>query len=240
MTFKRSTLIFGLAIVCLLILLTFSTFLDVGNSTTANTNQSSAQNRNTNQQRQEDPLVTVVPKDVLAGTPQPLSTDPQIGAANPTVTIVEFGDFECENCATMSPVFAQAVREYPNDVRLVWKDFPLPQKHLFSETAALAARCAQDQDAFWQYHDLLFEQRDTFVLGPWVEIAASLSLDVNTFSACLESKEHTSLIVQGYFIARTFDLEETPAYYVNDTLIVGPKTYDELKVVIEQERSETQ
>lgn len=240
MKIQHPAWIFGIAIVCLLLLLSATSLFDIvfggGQKNTQTTNTNSARNT---ARVTEDPLVTVVPKDVVAGTPQPLSSDPQIGATNPTVTIVEFGDFECEDCATMSPVFAQAVREYPNDVRLVWKDFPLPEKHLFAETAAIAARCAQDQDAFWQYHDALFEQQDTFGVGPWEDIADTLGLKSTEFENCLSTKQHRSLVVQGYFVARTFSLDTAPAYYINDNLVTGVKTYAELKALIETAKTES-
>jgi protein-disulfide isomerase len=135
----------------------------------------------------------------------------------------------------MSPIFAQLVREYPNDVSLVWKDFPLPTVHLFSQTAANAARCAQDQDKFWEYHDALFTAQDTFALNPWADIASDLSMDTGTFNSCLDARTHDALVVQGYFVARTFSLEQAPSYFINGTLVSGKKTYEELKAIVDAE-----
>lgn len=233
---KHSTLLFGLAVICVLFLISFKAIFDIAFSGSTNTNASTNTTKtNGTAALNSDPLVTVVPDDVLAGSPQPLSSDPQIGSNNPMVTIVEFGDFECSDCADMSPVFAQLVRTYPNDVRLVWKDFPLPNTHLFSQTAANAARCAQDQGKFWEYHDTLLEQQDLFALNPWKDIANDLSLNTDTFSACLDNKQHNDLVVQGYFIARTFSLEQAPAYFINGTVYTGKKTYDELKAIVDAE-----
>ncbi len=239
MTSTRSTLFFSLAIVCLLVLLAARLMVDRATSESTSTNANTNASATNSQAVTGDPLVTVVPQDVRAGTPQPLSSDPQIGAAQPTVTIVEFGDFECEACAVMAEVFARLVVNYPNDVRVVWKDFPLPKEHLFSETAALAARCAQDQEAFWEYHDALFAQQKSFVQSPWLDIAESVGLDTSEFSSCLQTKEKKSLVVQGYFIARTFDLQETPAYYINGTLYTGSTTYEELNALVAAEIAKT-
>jgi len=224
---------FGLAVACLVCFVFGKIAVDAFLSTdsTPKTTKNTAVTKNVTPA--EDPLVTVVPKDIVTGTPQPLSSDPQIGAVDPTVTIVEFGDFQCDDCATMSPIFAQIVKDYPKDVRLVWKDFPLPEKHLFAEQAALAARCAQDQGAFWEYHDALFAQQSSFALKPWETIASSLSLKKTAFSDCLAARTHHALIVQGYFVARTFNLDQAPAYYINDTLVVGVKTYEEIKALVE-------
>ena len=68
--------------------------------------------------------------DIKTATDETLTTptvtfiDPQIGAETPTVTIVEFADFTCESCADLAPTLQQLLEKYPNDVRLVWKDFP--------------------------------------------------------------------------------------------------------------------
>lgn len=186
-------------------------------------------------QQSVDPLVTIVPKEILGGKPHPLVTDPQRGASKPTVTIIEFGDFECQNCAAMSSVIAQIVAEYPNDVLHVWKDFPLPNAHPHAEDAAVAAHCAQDQGAFWEYHDALLQKQSQFVLGPWVTIAGDLGLDTDTFTACLSETAKKSVVVQGYFIAKSLDVEEAPTYYINNRIVSGIQTYDDIKNIVQNE-----
>ncbi|MBI2410874.1 MAG: thioredoxin domain-containing protein [Candidatus Kerfeldbacteria bacterium] len=185
--------------------------------------------------RSVDPLVTVVPKEILGGKPHPLVTDPQRGATKPTVTIIEFGDFECQNCAAMSGVIAQIVAEYPSDVLHVWKDFPLPNVHPYAEDAAVAARCAQDQGAFWQYHDVLLQKQSQFVLGPWVTMAGDLGLDTDIFTTCLSDTAKKSMIVQGYFIAKSLDVDEAPTYYINNRIVSGIQTYDDIKKIVQDE-----
>lgn len=185
-----------------------------------------------------DPLVTVVPEEVRGGQPQPLDTDPQRGAEKPKVTIVEFGDFQCEACAAMDSVLDQLVTEYSDSVLHVWKDFPVPRVHEQAQAAAEAARCAQDQGVFWEYHDALLSQQDTLILQPWTSIAKDLSLDTKAFEVCLSSGEKEQLVVQGYFTARMLGIEETPTYYINDQLLTGAKTIEELRAIIEEELSE--
>lgn len=232
--------IFGaIGVICFLVVAGFVGQLFRKNDSGANTNTINAE-QSKNQNAQSDPFVTVVPKEVLGGKPQPLPTDPQRGAAKPTITLVEFGDFECQSCAAMDPIIDQLVKDYPNDILHVWKDFPIPTQHPHAEIAAQAARCAQKQndEAFWQYHDLLFSSQDTFILEPWVEIATDLELDTDAFTQCLESGETESLVVQGYFIGRTLSVEEAPTYYINNRVVSGQKTYEELKEIIDNEINE--
>lgn len=180
-----------------------------------------------------DPLVTVTPKEFLGGAPTVLVDDPVRGSSTPTVTIIEFGDFQCEGCASMVSVLDRVVEEYPNDVRHVWKDFPIPAQHPQSEQAAVAARCAYEQDAFWGYHDLLLSRQGEFSLGQWADWATELELNTEQFTTCLSSTATKEKVVQGYFIARSLDLDATPQYYVNGRFVEGPVSYEELKSIVD-------
>ena len=85
-----------------------------------------------------------------------IGTSPVKGNQNAKVTIVEFSDFECPYCARAFPTVQQILKEYPNDVKFVYKHLPLNNIHPKAQKAAEAAACAQDQGKFWEYHDKLF------------------------------------------------------------------------------------
>lgn len=174
-------------------------------------------------------------EELYGGLPKPLDTDPQRGASQPVVTIIEFGDFQCEHCADMAPILDQLVQEFPNDVLHVWKDFPIPALHPYAEIAAQAARCAQDQDRFWEYHDVLLERQGTFPLTPWYDIADEVGLDAEQFEQCLTSNTYERLVVSGFMVARTLDIETAPSYYINDRLLTGPQTYESLQELVTSE-----
>lgn len=182
----------------------------------------------------EDPLITVVPKDVRAGYPQPLPTDPKRGAENPEVVIVQFSDFQCEGCAEMDEAIRQILVEYPHTVQHVWKDFPLPTVHPYAEGAAIAARCADKQGKFWDMHDVLFENQKMLGFTPYAEFASQIGINTDQFSACITSSDAKALVVQGYMIARSFNLTQTPTLFVNKTPIEGKKTVEELRVIIDE------
>lgn len=216
----------------------YDTFPQLEENTTAETNNAEQVRDYVNDDSVEqdyDPFVTVVPKDVAGGKPHPLPTDPQRGTLTPKVTIIEFGDFECGNCAQMDEVVDRIVEEYPDTVNHVWKDYPLPQVHQNSDIAAYAARCAQNQGKFWEYHDALLEQQDTFAIQPWSDIAQQLGLDTATFDQCMQSGETQDAVVKGYFAAKTLDIQETPAYYINDQYHTGLMSYEEFKSIVDEE-----
>ncbi len=214
-----------------LLVVVFSELFD-STATSSASNQSAT--TNSSLPPSADPLVTVVPTGTIAGRPQVLPTDPQRGGSKPLVTIIEFGDFQCPDCATMASVFDQLLQTYPTQVLHVWKDYPLPSEHKQAESAAMAARCAGAQNKFWEYHDTLFLNQDSLLLQPWSDFAKTVGLNVDQFTSCLSDGSQRQVVLQGFYIARTLSLTQTPSYYINDQLLTGVHTYDELTTIIDK------
>lgn len=81
---------------------------------------------------------------------------PTTGNPNAKITLVEYSDFECPYCIRANATVKQILSAYPNDVKLVYKQYPLVQIHQNAQKAAEASLCANDQGKFWEYHDKLF------------------------------------------------------------------------------------
>ncbi len=90
------------------------------------------------------------PKEISIGN------SPVRGKADAKVTIVEYSDFECPFCIRAFPTVQQIEKTYPNDVKIVYKHFPLTNIHPHAQAAAEASICAAEQGKFWEYHDKLF------------------------------------------------------------------------------------
>lgn len=88
-------------------------------------------------------------------------TDPEHtkGSENPKVIIVEFSDFQCPACAGFTPFMEQVLNDYPENVALQYRHFPLDMIHPYADAAARAAEAAAAQGKFWEMHDLLFERQ---------------------------------------------------------------------------------
>ena len=99
------------------------------------------------------------------------------GAVDAPVTVVEYGDYECPYCAAAAPVLGQLVEESGGRVRLVFRNFPLADRHPYALTAALAAEAAGAQGAFWPMHDLLFTKQDRLTDVALRAYAEHLGLD---------------------------------------------------------------
>jgi protein-disulfide isomerase len=99
------------------------------------------------------------------------------GAVDAPVTLVEYGDYECPYCAAAAPLLKQLVDDSGGRVRLVFRNFPLADRHPYALTAALAAEAAGAQGAFWPMHDLLFTKQDRLTDVALRAYADSLGLD---------------------------------------------------------------
>ncbi len=107
----------------------------------------------------------------------PAPDDHVLGDPVAPVTVVEYGDYECPYCAAAAPVLRQLVEESDGQVRLVFRNFPLADRHPYALTAALAAEAAGAQGAFWPMHDLLFARQDRLDDASLRAYAEELGLD---------------------------------------------------------------
>lgn len=161
---------------------------------------------------------------------------PAKGSSKPTVTIVEFSDFECPFCSAVQNTLKQIVESYGRDVRLVFKHLPL-EGHRNSLPAARAAYCAAEQDRFWQFHDALFASK-TLSPSVFTQIATDLGLGMPKFQACLSSEQSRAGVIKDIETARLFRLESTPSFIVNGKLIQGALSFADFQKIIEQELSQ--
>lgn len=183
------------------------------------------------------------------GTPQGLEPleQPTVIFGNPIrgpleakVTIVEFGDFLCEPCREIEAGLQQMLAEFPDSLRLVWKDFPNAAAHPQAPDAAEAARCAQQQGAFWEYHHLLLAGQAN--LGPTIypTLAAQLDLDAEEFADCLTNRRSQPIVQRDFEEGVRLRIDATPYLFVNGRRISGNVSSDQLKTLINRALAETQ
>jgi protein-disulfide isomerase len=103
--------------------------------------------------------------------------DHVLGNPDAAVTLLEYGDYECPYCGAAAPVLRRVVEESDGQVRLVFRNFPLPSVHPFALTAALAAEAAGAQGAFWPMHELIFARQDRLDDAALRAYADELDLD---------------------------------------------------------------
>ena len=108
---------------------------------------------------------------------EPTDVEHVLGDPDAPVTVVEYGDLECPYCAAAAPVLRQLVEESGGRVRLIFRNFPLPDVHPHALTAALAAEAAGAQGAYWPMHDLLLARQDRLSDADLRGYAEELGLD---------------------------------------------------------------
>ncbi|MGA2488647.1 MAG: DsbA family protein [Anaerolineales bacterium] len=161
--------------------------------------------------------------------------DPSIGPANAPVTIIEFGDYQCPYCeAWFKQVYQQLLASYPNQIRFVYRDLPLPM-HSEAEPAAEAADCAGEQGAYWKYHDALYGQQYGLNRAAYEHYASDLGLDGKAFAACLDSRRYQSEVEADANDAAKVGLTGTPSFVINGRILIGALPFSDFKTVIDEE-----
>lgn len=163
--------------------------------------------------------------------------EPIIGLPNAAVTIVAYTDFQCPFCKsfvdnTMSTILAN----YPNDVKFVFKDFPLINTHPLSENAAIAGQCAFVQGMFWEMHDLIFANQNALTeTGLSTNFATQLNLDMTVYNSCYSNKEPLAEVqddmTEGWFKG----VAATPTFFINGIKLEGAQPYSVFKIIIDEE-----
>ncbi len=159
--------------------------------------------------------------------------NPPKGNAKASVTIVEFSDFQCPFCKRAEGTIDQVMKEYKGKVKLYFRDFPL-SFHPNARPAAIAARCAGEQDKFWQYHEKLFDKQD---LGEaqYKKYATELKLDMGKFNACLSSPKNAAAVDKDVEDGSAAGVSGTPAFFINGIMLSGAVPFAEFKEIIDDE-----
>lgn len=176
-------------------------------------------------------------------TPEQLQRVPGIvqGQPDAPVVVMEFADFQCGACMQFATFSKPLMKEWVDNgtVRFVWYDFPLVQIHQNAMLAARAGRCANEQNQFWTYHDVLFSRQ-----GEWSEAgdaanrfigyAQQAGLDRGAFAQCLRSDRYQKEVSESYQLGTTFGVSGTPTIFVNGRRIETPRSRAEWEQVIRE------
>lgn len=158
---------------------------------------------------------------------------PTKGPDNAKVTIVEFSDFECPYCSRGASTIEALLKEYPNDVRVAFKNLPLPF-HKNAEPAARAALAAGKQGKFWEMHDVLFANQKQLNEALYEAEAKKLGLDMKKFKADYESEELKKQVEGDAAQARKIGISGTPGFSVNGVLVKGAYPVPHFKKIIDR------
>jgi protein-disulfide isomerase len=155
------------------------------------------------------------------------------GPAAAPVTIFEWSDYQCPYCKGAQEVLVRLQAEFPDTVRIAFKDFPL-RSHDRAVPAALAARCAGAQGRYWEYHDLLFVAQPDFSRDELLGYARRLGLEASPFSECLDSARFQDAVLADQREGRDAGVRATPTFFINGRKIEGALPIEVFREAIEQ------
>ncbi|MBI2047015.1 thioredoxin domain-containing protein [Candidatus Pacearchaeota archaeon] len=144
--------------------------------------------------------------------------NPAKGNSSSKIIIIEFSDFQCPKCKAALPVIDAVLDRY--GVALYYRNFPLPM-HKNSMNAAEAAECANEQEKFWQYHDILFQNQEMLDKESLKRYAAQLGLDAAQFNSCLDSHKYRNEIEKDFQDGEKLGVGGTPTFFINNRKIEG-------------------
>ncbi len=178
--------------------------------------------------------------DTLKEVEFSISADDNVkGPQNAKVTLVEFSDFQCPACKAYAPVIDELLSQYPNDLRLVYKHFPLKTIHMRAMNAAQASEAAGRQGKFFEMAKILFDNQDNWSRVPGIGVfesyAENLGLNIEQFKNDYGSDEVRDKINGQLDYGISLNVNSTPTIYLNGKKIENPASFDAFRGLIEAE-----
>ena len=161
--------------------------------------------------------------------------DPAEGAKVPLVTIIEYSDFECPFCGRLANGLSGVIAANEDDVRLVFKQFPLPM-HSRAEPAAHASLAAHAQGKFWEMHDKLFADKSKLSDGDFDTYAKEIGLDLEKFRTAAKDEATHKRMLDEMNEARVLQVQSTPTFFVNGRKFEGSKDPGAIQQIIDEEK----
>ncbi len=170
------------------------------------------------------------------------SDDPVLGDKNAPVTIVEFSDFQCPFCQRFyADTFPSIKKNYVDTgkVKVVYKDYPL-SFHEQAQKAAEAAQCANEQDKFWEMHDLVFQRGSEWVGDSekasvaFKQFAQELKLNEKKFASCLDQGQQAAEVRKDFLTGVSAGIEGTPGFFVQGRTVSGAQPYGVFQSLIDE------
>jgi protein-disulfide isomerase len=176
------------------------------------------------------------PEPKLLDDPVAIPTlgSPVMGPANARITLVEFSDFQCPYCSKAVEKINAILKAYPNDVKLIFKQYPL-DSHPQAQISAQAALAAHQQGKFWPLHDVMFANRPSLSRKSILGWAGGIGLDMKRFEADLDSDAVKKTVVRDVADGDKAGVEGTPTVFINGQRYNGELALEAVRPVIDGE-----
>lgn len=160
-------------------------------------------------------------------------TDHIRGNKNAKVTIVEYSDIQCPFCSRFHDTMKQVMAAYPNDVKWVYRHFPLDRIHPVARKAAEASECAAEQGRYWEYVDELYANQSSISESYLTTAAKKVGLNTSKFDTCVDSGKYASKVEKDLQGGQSNGVTGTPGNFINGEILKGAVPFSTLKARID-------
>lgn len=229
-------MVYGIAVISsvglILMLILFFTSGNKDSSSELNSNKSAVNNAdvlgNNNAVKQPVPSTPLPIIDLKVS-----QQDHVRGNQEAPVTVIEYSDFQCPFCSRFHETMKQVMVNYPEQVRWIYRHFPLESIHPYARKAAEASECAAEQDKFWEYTDYIFENQSALSNDTLSSFAVSMGLNKNKFEECLSSGKYKEKVDEDYQSGASLGVRGTPGNFINGQSVPGALPYDQMADIID-------
>ena len=156
------------------------------------------------------------------------------GPASAPVTLVEYGDYQCPYCGEANPIVDEIRDELGDQLRFVFRNFPMTQLHANAQAAAEVSEFAESKGQFWEMHDLIFENQDRLGADLFAELATKLGLDPGEMYRALAKKTFTDRVRADVGGGIRSGVNGTPTFFINGQRYDRPMDFDTMVKAIEE------
>ncbi|MFC1598864.1 DsbA family protein [Patescibacteria group bacterium] len=160
--------------------------------------------------------------------------DPIKGTINAKITIYEYSDYYCSACQRLNGELNALADFYGNKIRFVYKAVPITI-HPQARPAIIATMCASEQNKYWEYKKLVFQNPNLITQQTFLEYAQQLNLELEAFNTCLASPRYAQVIDRNISEALRLQITSLPTIYVNEQKVEGYVDYNLLKSIIDSQ-----
>jgi protein-disulfide isomerase len=175
-----------------------------------------------------------LPRPEMPRIPISADDDPFIGPVDAPVTIVQFAEFQCPYCGKAKEIIDQVMEKYPNQIKMVHRDFPL-SFHDRAIPAAVAANCAGEQEQYWPMYDVLMSNQRALSETDLSGYATKLGLDMDKWNTCRKDPAQEQEVQADFEDGTKAGVQGTPAFFINGIFLNGAVPLEKFTAIIDAE-----